>query len=72
MRNRIEAWYDKLFTEYSESDIAAGLCNGDISTPEWMGKSEDVDHIKIWDTEDGKSASWGFIQLAYEDSQDDN
>jgi hypothetical protein len=67
MRNRIEQWYDALATECSDSEIAAGLQTGDIDTPEWMGKSEDTDHMKIWDTESGASSSWGFMSLDYED-----
>ena len=70
-RNRIETFYDDLIAENSEAEIAAGLGNGDIDRPEWMGYSEGTDGLKIWDTEDSNaSSSWGFMFLSSDDSDD--
>ena len=70
MRNRIEQWHYSLSAECSDREIAAGLQNGDISTPEWMGKSEDISHMKIWDMESGSGPSWGFMVLSYNELYD--
>lgn len=50
----------------TDQDIAAGLCNGDIEKPDWLGISESTDHLKLWDTEDEmSSSSMGFYTLPY-------
>ena len=47
--SRVRAFIASLILEdLSEYDIAAGLGNGDIERPEWLGVSEGVDHIKLW------------------------
>jgi hypothetical protein len=51
---------------YAEHCLAAGLGNGDISAPEWLGMSEDIDHMKIWDREEpNESDQMGFIIIEY-------
>ncbi len=65
--SRVRAFIASLILEdLSEYDIAAGLGNGDIERPEWLGVSEGVDHIKLWDTEDGHSShQMGFSTLCF-------
>ena len=62
---RIKAFYDDLIAENSEAEIVAGIGNGDIHRPEWMGYSEESGGIKVWDTENG-DASWGFMFFSSE------
>ena len=64
---RIEKFFNELREEYTDSEIAAGLVNGDIAIPEWMAISEDADHLKAWDQEGGGSAQMGFIAVWYSD-----
>ncbi len=64
---RIEMFFDDLREECTDSEIAAGLGNGDIDVPEWMAISEDVDHLKAWDQESGGSAQMGFVTIRYPD-----
>jgi len=68
-RNRIEKFFDKLrdVEGLTNNEIAAGLGNGDIDVPEWMSISEDVDHIKAWDNEEGGSREFGFVYVGYDD-----
>jgi hypothetical protein len=66
--NRLNDFINKLRVadeNYHDHEIAAGLGNGDIERPEWMGYSESTDHVKLWDAEDGGSAQMGFVQLDY-------
>lgn len=66
MKTRIEVFLNELRQECSDNEIAAGFGNGDIELPEWISKSEDTDHVKIWDSEDGDCcARWGFYTIAY-------
>ena len=63
--DRINSFLNNLREELKDSTIAAALVNGDIDVPGWMAISEDVDHIKAWDKENGGSIQMGFITLWY-------
>ncbi len=65
--SRIDIFFKELFEEgLTESDIAAGLCNGDIEQPEWMAVAECTDHIKVIDSEDGHSSfQMGFTTFEF-------
>lgn len=65
--DRVRVFIASLILEdLSAYDIAAGLGNGDIERPEWLGVSEDVDHIKLWDLEDVHSSpQMGFNTLCF-------
>ncbi len=64
---RIEKFFDELRVECTDSEIAAGLGNGDIDVPEWMAIIEDTDHLKAWDQENGGSVQMGFVTISYSD-----
>lgn len=66
--DRVRVFIASLILEdLSAYDIAAGLGNGDIERPEWLGVSEDVDHIKLWDLEDVHSSpQMGFNTLCFQ------
>ena len=64
---RIEKFFDELREDCTDSEIAAGLGNGDIDVPEWMAISEGTDHIKAWDQENGGSVQMGFVTVWYSD-----
>jgi len=54
--------------DLSDYEIAAGLTNGEIERPDWMGVTEDTDHLKIWDMEDENAcAHFGFLTIPYSD-----
>ena len=62
--SRLAKWVSEQLAENTESEIAAGLTNGDIQTPEWLGTSTiDSNTIRIWDQEDG-SQFVGFVDLS--------
>ena len=63
---RIEKFFAELKEECSDSEIAAGIGNGDIAIPEWMAISEGSDHLKAWDKENG-SSQMGFVTVCYSD-----
>ena len=64
---RIEKFFNELRKECTDSEIAAGLGNGDIDAPDWLSISEDTDHLKAWDDENGGSAQMGFVTVWYRD-----
>lgn len=67
MATRTQDFINHLSQELSESEIAAGLTNGDIQKPEWLGVSENLDHLKVWDTEEtNESSTWGFVIVNFE------
>lgn len=65
---RINAFFDNLEAGgMNDSDIASGLLSGDIEKPAWMAFEEDVDHVKVIDSEDGSSSfQMGFAVLSYD------
>ena len=63
--DRLELFFKELREDLTDSEIAAGLTNGDIEVPEWMGISEVTDHLKAWDLENGGSSQMGFITINY-------
>jgi hypothetical protein len=63
--DRLSSWLAAQRESASDTDICAGLGNGDIPRPEWMGYAEDSDHLKVWDLEVG-SVSMGFYRLDYD------
>ena len=64
---RIEIFFAGLREEMNDAEIAAGLTNGDIEKPEWMCISENTDHLKVWDAENGGSSQMGFVWISYDD-----
>jgi len=67
VHDRINLWLEGLKAELSESEIMAGLGNGDIDRPDWLSISESTDHIKIWDNETMASNQMGFLWLEGDD-----
>lgn len=67
--SRIDAFFNALLNDgFTDSEIAAGLGNGDIERPEWMAVSESTDHVKVIDAEDGYSSfQMGFSAFYYND-----
>lgn len=65
MSNRLDSFIAKLSEEMTDSEIAAGMGNGDIDSPEWISKAESTDHVKIWDNETNESSQMGFTTLVY-------
>jgi len=64
---RIENFFKNLRDDgLSNNEIAAGLGNGDIDAPEWMSISENTDHIKAWDADNGGSIQMGFVTISYD------
>ena len=65
--NRLHNWLTERRKEFSDSEIIAGVGNGDIESPgHWMGISEGSDYIKIWDTETIADNKMGFIYVSYQ------
>lgn len=68
--NRIEKFLEQYRNDdLNDGEIAAGLQNGEIEIPEWMGFSESMDHMKIWDSEEGGSSQMGFVWLEYDNHE---
>lgn len=63
--SRIEEYFDELRNAMTDSEIAAGLTNGDIEKPSWLSISESADHLKAWDNETNADSAWGFVQVPY-------
>lgn len=61
---RLDDLFKHLRQHHTDQEIAAGLGNGDIDKPEWLGYSEGSDHLKVWDTDYG-SIQMGFYTLWY-------
>jgi hypothetical protein len=64
--DRLQSWLQGTLVDVTEAELAAGLCNGDIETPDWLTVSEDINGIKIWDGEAGGSSRLGFVVLSVE------
>jgi len=64
--SRIDDLFNYWRESMSNSEIAAALTNGDLDKPEWLCISEDTDHLKVWDCEDG-SSKMGFYTVPYND-----
>lgn len=60
---RIETFFNELEQELSNTEIVAGLGNGDIEAPDWMSISESDKHVDCWDPENGGSAQMGFYTV---------
>lgn len=59
---RIKQFFDELREDCTDYEIAVGLSDGEIFVPEWLGISEDVDHLKVsWDEND----QVGFFTIWY-------
>lgn len=56
---RVLKYINTLRENLNSYEIAAGLDNGDIKYPEWLGISVGAGHgeVRVWDTED-PSANW--------------
>lgn len=65
--SRLESWLEAERAEVVaevevDHTIAAGLGNGDIPRPEWMGVREFATGCDVWDT--AESDGMGFISLS--------
>lgn len=63
--SRKEKFLSDLRAELTDSEIVAGLGNGDIALPEWLAMSEGVDHVKLADFDGGDSFQVGLTTIWY-------
>jgi len=61
MSKRLDQFFSEL--KLSDSDICAGLTNGDIDRPSWISISENMDHLKVIDNETTECFSMGFTVI---------
>ncbi len=71
MSDRLNDFFKGLRDELTNSEIAAGMCNGNIDAPKWISVSEDTDHIKVIDNESTESFQMGFTTVWYGDTDED-
>jgi len=67
MSDRLNNCLEGLKQELIQSEIAAGIGNGEIDVPEWISVSEDTDHIKLIDNETTESFQMRFSTIWYSD-----
>ena len=67
MSKRLDDFFDGLRSELTNSEIAAGMGNGDIDAPEWISVAESTDHIKVIDNETTECFQMGFTTIWYGD-----
>ena len=65
--SRLENLVAELRAGCTDTEIVAGLGNGDIDAPEWLAMSEGINSVDIWDAENGGSCQMGFITISCHD-----